>query len=119
MTSPLPHYQALVHTGTQMVAAAMQGQWTEVSRLESVAREQVTVLRPLMSQAAWSHKDRAARRQALIAILRLDAQVRALAEPGWRTVQPWLGLKTHLDALKGSSLQGQVDSPLADRQGKH
>ena len=90
MTSAPPQYQALEHTSAQMLAAALQGHWAEVTRLESVARSQVRGLGLQANPAALSPEEKRARRRALLAILRMDAQVRALAEPGWLAVQPWL-----------------------------
>lgn len=109
MTTPLPHYQALEHTGQQMVAAAQQGNWAEVTRLEGVALEQVQALRQAGTLPAITPHEREARLNALKALLRLDAQVRRLAEPGWVLVEEWLA----------PSRSGQVDAYSADTQGKH
>lgn len=107
MTAPLHHYHALEHTSTRMAAAAQQGHWTAVAHLQEVAREQVTTLK-----ATGLHPptptERQARLAALKAILRLDAQVRNLAEPGWVQVNQWLNPST----------PGQVGAYLTDSSSK-
>ncbi|WP_180683549.1 flagellar protein FliT [Tepidicella baoligensis] len=107
--SPLPHYQALERTGQHMVAAAQQGHWAEVTRLEGVALKQVEALRRAGTQPPTTPHEREARLNALKALLRLDAQVRRLAEPGWALMEAWLT----------PSRSGQVGAYLADTQGKH
>jgi flagellar protein FliT len=98
----LPPYRAIEHTSARMVAAALMNQWAEVTRLETVAREQVAALRKLPVTAPLNPAERQARLAALKAILRHDAQVRALADPRWLKVQGWLGR------------QGQAGGFLAD-----
>lgn len=109
MTTSLPHYQALERTGLQMVTAAQQGNWAEVARLEGVALEQAQALRQAGGLPAITPHEREARLNALKALLRLDAQVRRLAEPGWVLVGEWLA----------PSRNGQVGAYSADTQGKH
>jgi len=106
-----PQYQALERTGTQMVAAARQGDWAGVAHLESVVREQVSALKATHAPAPTCPQARQARLEALKALLRLDAQVRALAEPGWNRVERWLGAP--------ASRHGQVGAYSADTLGKH
>lgn len=89
MSSPLTPYHALERTSTDMAAAAHQGQWAEVARWQDVAREQVASLQALGPTMLSAH-ERRMRLDALKAILRLDAQVRRLAEPGWATAEGWL-----------------------------
>lgn len=108
MSTTLTHYQALEQTSARMAAAAQQGQWSEVDRLQSVAKVQVATLKATGMQP-MTPTERQARLAALKAILRLDAQVRNLAEPGWVKVDAWLR----------PSHNGQVGEPLADTQGKH
>jgi len=109
MTTHLPHYQALERTSQQMALAAHEGNWPEVRRLEGLARDQVAVLKAVGVSGTLTAQQRRAKLAALKAILRLDAQVRNLAEPGWVKVDAWLR----------PSYNGQVDQPLADTQGKH
>lgn len=109
MNAPLPHYQALEHTATRMAASARQGHWAEVQRLEGVARHQVQALKAAGPVQSFTPAERRVRLQALKAVLRLDAQVRNLAEPGWLKVEGWLN----------PSLNGQVGAYSADTQGKH
>jgi flagellar protein FliT len=86
----LPQYRVIERTSARMAMAALLNNWAEVARLEAVAREQVASLQPLLGPKTQSREERLARRAALKAILRHDAQVRALADPGWFKVQPWL-----------------------------
>jgi hypothetical protein len=87
----LPQYRAVEQTSARMATAALLNNWGEVARLEAVARDQVAALQP-MPGATLSRDEQRARLAALKAVLRQDAQVRALAEPGWLQVQPWVGL---------------------------
>ena len=110
--TPLPPSteQALAHTGTQMLAAARLGDWTEVRRLESVAQRQVQALRQRSPRIHdLPPAQRRARLEALKALLRLDAEIRRLAEPGWVRVESWLA----------PSRRGQDGAYSADTQGKH
>ena len=109
MTAHLPHYQALERTSQQMALAAHEGNWPEVRRLEGLARDQVAVLKAAGVSGTLTAPQRRAKLAALKAILRLDAQVRNLAEPGWVKVDAWLR----------PSRNGQVGEPMADTQGKH
>jgi flagellar protein FliT len=88
----LPQYRAIEQTSARMATAALLNNWAEVARLEAMARDQVAALQPLLGTAALSRDEKRARLAALKAVLRHDAQVRALAEPGWLQVQPWVGL---------------------------
>lgn len=107
MTAPLHHYHALEHTSTHMAAAAQQGHWAEVAHLQGVTRAQVVALKAT-GPHHLSPPERQARLAALKAILRLDAQVRNLAEPGWIQVNQWLNPST----------QCQVGAYLADSASK-
>jgi flagellar protein FliT len=86
----LPQYRAIENTSARMATAALLNNWPEVARLEAVARDQVAAMKPLLGTTTPSREERLARQAALKAILRHDAQVRALADPGWFKVQPWL-----------------------------
>ncbi|NIC41923.1 flagellar protein FliT [Aquabacterium sp. A08] len=78
---PEPHQQ-LEHTSRLMLAAAQRSDWSEVRRLEGVAQGQVAALRLQAPRPAPAGPaERQARQRALLAVLRHDAQVRALAEP--------------------------------------
>ena len=109
MNAPLPHYQALEHTASRMAASARQGQWAEVQRLEGVALDQVQALKAAGPIQHTTPAERRVRLQALKAVLRLDAQVRNLAEPGWLKVEAWLN----------PSRDRQVGAYSADTKGKH
>jgi hypothetical protein len=85
----LPQYRAIEQPAPAWLAALLNN-WAEVARLETVAREQVAALQPLLGPKTQSREERLARLAAFKAILRHDAQVRALADPGWFKVQPWL-----------------------------
>ena len=85
----LTHYKAIEQTSARMAAAAQQGCWVEVERLQAVARDQVASLKA-KEPMPLTPAERQARLAALKAILRLDAQVRNLAEPGWIKIHEWL-----------------------------
>jgi len=89
----LSHYQALERTGLQMVNAASMGDWNEVSRLEGMALVEVDALRMHGNHRLTSFQlgnKSTARLDMLKSLLRLDAQIRNLAEPGWITIEQWL-----------------------------
>jgi len=92
-----------------MATAAQKGNWPEVHRLQELAREQVAALKATGASAALTAPQQQAKLAALKAILRLDAQVRNLAEPNWLKVDAWLHPVRN----------GQVGEPLADTKGKH
>lgn len=83
-------YLNLEHTSQQMVAAAQQSDWATVERLELQALQQVKGIRAAPPQTHTNQGRGEARHQALLAILRHDAQVRALAEPGWEKIEGYL-----------------------------
>ena len=112
MTSLLPHYQALKETSEQMACAARLCLWNEVTRLEGVASTQVAAYLAASGGKPATAADKHHRLQALKAILQLDAQVRALAEPHWQKVTHWLGDSS-------ASRQGQVGAYFADTNNKH
>jgi len=109
MTAHLPHYQALERTSMQMAVAAQAGDWPEVRRLQGQAREQVAALKAAGVSGTLTATQQQAKLAALKAILRLDAQVRNLAEPDWVKIDAWLY----------PARNGQVGQPAADTQGKH
>jgi hypothetical protein len=111
MTPFPPHHHALESTGAQMLAAARQGHWAEVTRLEAVARSQVASYRATPGNPPSTPADKQVRLNALKAILHLDAQVRALAEPGWNRLDRWLDSK--------ATYHGQVGAYSADTLGNH
>lgn len=91
MNNSLFHYQAIEQTGVKMVSAAHQGDWAEVTRLEALANQQFQALRYANMPATVSPYEREARHKVLKVLLRLDAEVRRLAEPGWVLTDEWLG----------------------------
>lgn len=72
-------YQQLEHTSGLMLAAAQRANWPEVARLEQLARGQVAQLQAPAHGLSLS--ERRVRHQVLLAVLRHDALVRALADP--------------------------------------
>jgi flagellar protein FliT len=74
-------YQDLERTSHLMVSAARQANWQEVQRLECVAAQQICALRAKMVATRPSLKECQSRHRALLAVLRHEAEVRALAEP--------------------------------------
>ena len=80
-----------------MVEAAQDGRWTEVERLQTVARTQIAELKAMGAGrlTGSTRAERETRLAALKAILRHDAQVRNLAEPGWVQVSEWLSPSIH------------------------
>ena len=74
-------YEQLEHTSHLMVLAAHRADWPEVLRLETMAAAQVAALQAPTVAMRPTLAQRKARHQALLAILRHDDQVRALANP--------------------------------------
>jgi flagellar protein FliT len=72
-------YQQLESTSRQMLAAAQRQDWRTVKQLELSAQRQVADLQH--PPAPLSPAERQARQRVLLAVLRHDAQVRALADP--------------------------------------
>lgn len=89
MPVPAPH-EMLLSTATTMRAAAQRGDWGEVERLEAFAHEQMQRLKTCAVKVASSPEGRHLRRSATLAALRLDAQIRSLAEPGWMAIEECL-----------------------------
>lgn len=79
--APQHTYQDLEYTSHLMVLAAHRADWPEVQRLEAMASLQVAALQAPTVATRPTLAQRKARHQALLAILRHDAQVRALANP--------------------------------------
>lgn len=81
--SLLTHYRNLERTSEQMLRAAQQDDWAEVRRLEALCTEQVTQLKSHQrSGAPLTPPAKAQKHRLMLAILRHDAQIRSLAEPG-------------------------------------
>lgn len=78
----LERYQAIESTSERMVQAAMKGDWTEVTRLEASSRQQIDLLKDAAQNVTFSAKEAATRQRVLLSILRHDALIRNLAEPG-------------------------------------
>ncbi len=78
----LPHYQAIEHTSAHMLQAALQDDWAEVERLQACCSAQIAHLQGQEGGATgFTREGRARKHRLLLAILRHDAQIRALAEP--------------------------------------
>jgi len=88
-TSLLAQYQTIERTSERMLQAARQGNWQEVTRLESVCGEQVQRARDLASAATLSPTEKASKQRLMLAILRHEAQIRSLSEP-------WMADLSHL-----------------------
>lgn len=80
-----PSYLPLLELSRKMALAAEAQHWERVAGLEAEAREQVALLKNT-PPALLGPAERHARQQALLAILRHDARVRAWAEPGWQVL---------------------------------
>jgi len=78
----LERYEAIEDTSERMVQAAMQGNWSEVTRLEESSRQQIDLLREAAHNVKLSAKELARKQRVLLAVLRHDAMIRNLAEPG-------------------------------------
>lgn len=89
MTTITQMYAQLMTTGQHMVHAASTGDWHTVSHLESLAKAHWASIRHMEQNLAMTVAQRRNKHAALLALLRFDAQVRALAEPGWTTLAPY------------------------------
>jgi flagellar protein FliT len=77
----LPHYQAIERTSEHMLLAARQADWDEVERLQACCAMQIESLQRQEPATGFTREGRARKQRILLAILRHDAQIRALAEP--------------------------------------
>lgn len=78
----LAQYHTIERTSQQMLQAAQQDDWAEVRRLELVCNEQVAQLKQQAHGVRLSPPAKAQKQRLMLAILRHDAQIRSLAEPG-------------------------------------
>lgn len=78
----LTQYQTLERTSAQMLQAARQDDWTEVRRLEAVCSTQIAELKQQGKGVRLTPPAQAQKHRLMLAILRHDAQIRSLAEPG-------------------------------------
>jgi flagellar protein FliT len=84
MPGLLDHYRLLQHASDRRLAAARQGRWPEVCRLEDECRTTIERLRDAASRETLSPADVRRKMDIMLNIVRTDAEVRRLA-------QPWLG----------------------------
>lgn len=91
MTLAQHTYNQLLETGEQLVHAARHSDWQAVSALEALIKQRWFHLRIHESQHDLTKEERQKKHAALLALLRYDAQVRALAEPGWNKLSEALG----------------------------
>ena len=95
-TSPanvLDFYKALEAASARMLEAAQLDDWDRVVELEGVCAVLIERLREQAERAPLSPEERAEKHRIMLAILRHDAQIRALAEP-WLEVWGDAGLGT-------------------------
>ncbi|TSE28723.1 Flagellar protein FliT [Tepidimonas thermarum] len=79
--SVLDFYQALEDASARMLEAAQADDWDRVVELEGVCAVLIERLREQAEAAPLSPVERAEKHRIMLAILRHDAQIRALAEP--------------------------------------
>jgi flagellar protein FliT len=78
----LDDYRDIEHTSREMLSAARRQAWSEVARLEATSREQIAGLQKHAGTPALPPEEQRQKHHLLLAILRHDAQVRSLADPG-------------------------------------
>lgn len=88
MTTIAEMYTQQMNTSQQMVLAASRQDWGALEDLESQTRRRWARIRQLESQHPPTAAQRKSRHAALLALLRLDAQIRSLVEPEWTTLAP-------------------------------
>lgn len=77
----LPHYQVIERTSEHMLLAALQADWDEVERLQACCATQIEALQAQEPATGFTREGQFHKQRILLAILRHDAQIRALAEP--------------------------------------
>ncbi len=92
-TNVLDFYKALEAASARMLEAAQVDDWDRVVELEGVCAVLIERLREQAERAPLSPEERAEKHRIMLAILRHDAQIRALAEP-WLEVWGDAGLGT-------------------------
>lgn len=78
----LAQYQTIESTSREMLQAAREDNWAKVRKLEALCEQQVTHLKQQSTGISLSPSAVAQKRRIMLAILRHDAQIRSLAEPG-------------------------------------
>ncbi|TSE36215.1 flagellar protein FliT [Tepidimonas charontis] len=86
----LDFYRALQDVSERMLQAAEQDDWDRVVEMEEACAVLIEQLRA-QGEAALSPEQRAEKHRIMLAILRHDARIRALAEP-WLDVWGDVGL---------------------------
>ncbi len=84
-------YQALEDASVRMLQAAQADDWDRVVELEGACAVLIERLREQGEHAQLTPTERAEKHRIMLAILRRDAQIRALAEPRldeWGDVPP-------------------------------
>jgi urease accessory protein UreH len=90
MPDATTQYQELHKTGQMILTAAQKGNWADVERLEQLAALQIEAIQSVQKLFQMSEQERHARVLMLKTLLKLDAQVRQLAEPAWQQVNQWM-----------------------------
>ena len=93
-SSPLRHYEAIAQASCAMLAAARQGDWAEVTRLEERCCALIATLKT--SNVSLSNSDDVLRMQLLRQILADDAQIREHAEPWLSQIATYISSKPAL-----------------------
>lgn len=82
--TPLQHmYHSVLTSSAHMVAAAEQADWSRVAELQALCLERRAHIQAHEKAHPLTPAQRRSKHAALLALLRHDAQIRALAEPGW------------------------------------
>lgn len=80
-THLLDYYRALESASARMLEAAQNDDWDRVVELETVCTVLIERLREQDDAVQLGAAERAEKHRIMLAILRHDAQIRALAEP--------------------------------------
>ncbi len=89
--SVLQHYRSLREASGRMLVEASAGRWDEVERIERECAALIDALRARPERLALSREDDRERLRILCDIVRIDAQVRQLAQPWLATLDRVLG----------------------------
>ncbi|MBL0720452.1 flagellar protein FliT [Piscinibacter sp. Jin2] len=80
-TPLLPYYQALEKASQRMLAAARDGDWDGVVRLEGACGLLISQLKHAANRSDLGREERQLKHRIMQRILINDAQIRSLAEP--------------------------------------
>jgi flagellar protein FliT len=86
----LDHYRGLEILSCRMLSAAEDENWDEVHRLEDLSRSRIEALKVAAQEIRLSRQEWEEKMRILGRIVKIDAQIRNLAQPWLARVEQWL-----------------------------